>query len=90
MLIIGDGSTTEDGMLVFVVGFTENYAWSQLQLFITTSEPGPVHIKCESLIGFGFNNNYIATHDSTTVIQLNESYKVLSSSDNNKGIRVST
>ena len=59
-----------------------------LQLFITTSEPGPVPFKCESLLGF--NNSYIATHDSTTVIQLNNSYQVLSGNDSNKGIRVST
>ena len=77
---------------MFVVGFIRNnYApltVPQLQLFITTSQLGPVHIKCESLLGF--NNSYIATHDSTTVIQLNNSYQVLSGNDSNKGIRVST
>ena len=40
-----------------------------MQLFITTSEPGPVPFKCESLLGF--NNSYTAAHDSTTVIQFN-------------------
>ena len=59
-----------------------------LQLFITTSEAGPVPFKCESLLGF--NNSYIATHDSTTLIQFNDSYQVLSSDDRNKGFRVST
>ena len=80
-------------MFEFLIGFSKNYLPLQLpilQIFITTSEPGPVSIpfKCESLLGF--NNSYIATHDSTTVIQLNDSYQVLSSSDSNKGIRVST
>ena len=52
-LLIIDGGTTADGVSVFVVGFTENSHWlpdHHLQLFITTSEPGPVHIKCESLL----------------------------------------
>ena len=76
---------------MFVVGFTKNINVQtpnpQLKLFITTSELGPVYIKCESL---GFNNSYITTRDSAVIVQLNESYQVFSSSDSNKGIRVST
>ena len=91
LLLIGYEPTTEDGMLQFFLGFSKNYMPFRLrillQLFITTSESGPVPFKCESLLGF--NNSYIATHDSTTVIQLNNSYQVLSSNDSNKGIRVS-
>ena len=77
-------------MLEFFIGFSEAYKPLRLllQLFITTSEPGPVPFKCESLLGF--NNSYIVTHDSTTVIQFNDSYQVLSGNDRNKGIRVST
>ena len=78
-------------MLEFFIGFSENSRPFQiriLQLFITTSEPGPVPIKGESLLGF--NNSFIATHDSTTVIQFHDSYQVLSSNDRYKGIRVST
>ena len=65
-------------MLEYFIGFSKNYRLHRLrtlQLFISTSEPGPVPFKCESLLGF--NNSYIATHDSTTVIQLNETYQVV-------------
>ena len=78
-------------MLEFSLGFFKNYKPLRLQilqLLITTRESDPVPFKCESLLGF--NNSYIATHDSAVVIQLNNLYQVLSSSDSNKGIRVST
>ena len=89
-MLIGFEPTTEDGILEFFIGFSKNHPPSRLRfyLFITTSESGPVPFKCESLLGF--NNSYIATHDSTTVIQFNDSYQVLSGNDSNKGIRVST
>ena len=78
---------------MFAVGFTKNVNVQirdpQLKLFITTSELGPVYIKCESLVGF-VNYSYITTRDSAVVIQLNKSYQVFSSSESNKGIRVST
>ena len=40
----------------------------------------------ETLLGFAFTGN--ATNNSTTIVQLNSTYQVHSSSDRNKGIRI--
>ena len=71
----------------YVVGFTHNdLRSSELTLFVTTTEVGPVLFVIETLLGFMFTG--IAMNNSTTVVHLSDSYKVHNSMDRNKGIRI--
>ena len=58
-----------------------------LQLFVSTREPDPVNFTVDTLLGLNFTG--IVTPNSTTVVTLNNTYQVISSTERNKGIHVS-
>ena len=79
------GSATSE----FFVAFGKNDIddSSTLRLFITSTEPDPVPITIETLRGFNFTG--IATPNVTTTVEIPNTFKVVSSSERDKGIRVS-
>ena len=58
-----------------------------LRLFITSIEPDPVPITIETLRGFSFTGS--ATPNETTTVEIPNTFEVVSSSERDKGIRVS-
>ena len=56
-------------------------------MFITSIEPDPVPITIETLRGFNFTG--IATQNETTTVEIPNTFQVVSSSERDKGIRVS-
>ena len=58
-----------------------------LRLFITPTEPDPVPITIETLRGFSFTG--IASPNATTTVEIPNTFEVVSSSERDKGIRVS-
>ena len=58
-----------------------------LRLFITSIEPDPVPITIETLRGFNFTG--IASPNETTTVEIPNTFEVVSSSERDKGIRVS-
>ena len=79
------GSATSE----FFVAFGKNNLGNPptLRLFITSTEPDPVPITIETLRGFNFTG--IATPNETTTVEIPNSFQVVSSSERDKGIRVS-
>ena len=71
----------------FFVAFGENLGPAILRLFITSIEPDPVPITIETLRGFNFTG--IATPNETTTVEIPNTFEVVSSSERDKGIRVS-
>ena len=58
-----------------------------LRLFITSTEPDPVPITIETLRGFNFTG--IVSPNATTTVEIPNTFEVVSSSERDKGIRVS-
>ena len=83
------GNVLESASTEFFVAFGKNYVVEStiLRLFITSIEPDPVPITIESLRGFNFTG--IATPNETTTVEIPNTFLVLSSSERDKGIRVS-
>ena len=79
------GSATSE----FFVAFGRNNidGLPTLRLFITTIEPDPVHITIETLRGFNFTG--IAIPNEMTTVEMPNTFQVASSSERDKGIRVS-
>ena len=72
----------------FFVAFGKNRGSPAiLRLFITSIEPDPVPITIETLRGFNFTG--IATQNETTTVEIPNTFEVVSSSERDKGIRVS-
>ena len=71
----------------FFVAFGRNYRSPTLRLFITSIELDPVPITIETLRGFNFTG--IATQNETTTVEIPNTFEVVSSSERDKGIRVS-
>ena len=73
----------------FFVAFGKNDIGGSptLILFITSIEPDPVPITIETLRGFNFTG--IATPNETTTVEIPNTFQVVSSSERDKGIRVS-
>ena len=83
------GSVLESASSEFFVAFGRNDIDGSptLRLFITSIEPDPVPITIETLRGFSFTG--IATQNETTTIEIPSTFQVVSSSERDKGIRVS-
>ena len=71
----------------FFVAFGRNLRSPTLRLFITSIEQDPVPITIETLRGFNFTG--IATQNETTTVEIPNTFEVVSSSERDKGIRVS-
>ena len=73
----------------FFVAFGKNYVVEStiLRLFITSIESDPVPVTIESLRGFNYTG--IATPNETTTVEIPNTFEVVSSSERDKGIRVS-
>ena len=73
----------------FFVGFSRNYIISdiRLSLFVTTSENTPVSFVVAAS-AHGFNFSGMATNNSTTVVNLNNTLQVTSTAERNKGIHI--
>ena len=72
----------------FFVAFGDNLGSPAiLRLFITSIEPDPVPITIETLREFHFTG--IATQNATTTVEIPNTFRVVSSSERDKGIRVS-
>ena len=82
------GNVLESASSEFFVAFGKNSKGSlSLRLFITSIEPDPVHITIESLRGFNFTG--ITTPNEITTVEIPNTFEVVSSSERDKGIRVS-
>ena len=79
----------ESASTEFFVAFGKNYPVEStiLRLFITSIEPDPVPVTIESLRGFNYTG--IATPNEMTTIEIPNTFEVVSSSERDKGIRVS-
>ena len=82
------GNVLESASSEFFVAFGRNSEGSEsLRLFITSIEPDPVPITIETLRGFSFTGT--ATPNETTTVEIPNTFEVVSSSERDKGIRVS-
>ena len=82
------GNVLESASSEFFVAFGGNLGDPTiLRLFITSIEPDPVPITIETLRGFSFTG--IATQNATTTVEIPNTFEVVSSSERDKGIRVS-
>ena len=81
------GNVLESAASEFFVAFGINFGPPTLRLFITSIEPDPVPITIETLRGFNFTG--IATQNEMTTIEIPNTFEVVSSSERDKGIRVS-
>ena len=83
------GNVLKSASSEYFVAFGRNNldASPTLRLFITSIEPDPVPITIESLRGYTFSA--IATQNATTTVEIPNTFQVFSSSDRDKGIRVS-
>ena len=83
------GNVLESASTEFFVAFGKNYVVEStiLRLFITSTEPDPVPITIETLRGFNFTG--IATPNEITTVEIPNTFQVVSSSERDKGIRVS-
>ena len=83
------GNVLESVSSEFFVAFGRNDEAGSptLRLFITSIEPDPVPITIETLRGFNFTG--IATQNATTTVEIPNTFQVASSSERDKGIRVS-
>ena len=79
----------ESASTEFFVGFGKNYVVEStiLRFCITSIEPDPVRITIETLRGFNFTGN--ATPNETTTVEIPNTFQVESSSERDKGIRIS-
>ena len=79
------GSATSEYFVAF--GRNNIERLPTLRLFITSMEPDPVPITIETLRGFSFTG--ITTPNETTTVEIPSTFQVASSSERDKGIRVS-
>ena len=86
-IITFSGTVLGSASSEFFVAFGENLGPAILRLFITSIEPDPVPITIETLRGFNFTG--IATPNETTTVEIPNTFEVVSSSERDKGIRVS-
>ena len=95
IIIIGHAFVMKSGSnsSEFLVGFPRNGGSDgvlaesiELTLFVTTTEEDPVPFVVETLLGFMYTGT--ATNDSTTTVELSNSYQVHDSNDTDKGIRI--
>ena len=79
-------SVDEDDAEYFVIAFSRA-SLPELQLFVTTMESEPVPFSVETLRGFNFSG--VVNISTAVTIDLPDSFHVMSSSERDKGIRVS-
>ena len=71
----------------YLIAFGKNFKGSHnLSLFISSTEPGPVAFKIETLRGFNYTG--FATKTGTLKVDIPITYEVRSASERDKGIRV--
>ena len=84
-------SNTENSASEFFVGFARTHPQANPEtnqrLFVTTRDPNPVPFTVESFSGVVFSGS--ATFGKTTVVELENRFLVLDSTEREKGLRVS-